>query len=176
MHGVRRELLHRQAEAMKLPVDEVWISFGAPNSEYEARMGERLEEYRRRKIARVAFGDIFLEDLRTYREQTLAKLGMQALFPIWKRDTHELADSFLACGFRSITCCIDTRKLDESFVGREIDRQFLDELPAGVDPCGENGEFHSYTCAGPMFADAISVSRGEMVRKDFFLFCDLLPN
>jgi uncharacterized protein (TIGR00290 family) len=176
MHGVRRELLHRQAEAMRLPVDEVWISFGASNSEYEAKMGEMLEEYRRRKISRVAFGDIFLEDLRVYREKNLARFGMQALFPIWKRDTRELIETFLAQGFRSITCCIDTRKLDDSFVGREIDRQFLDELPAGVDPCGENGEFHSYTCAGPMFADEISVSRGEIVRRDSFLFCDLLPD
>jgi diphthamide synthase (EF-2-diphthine--ammonia ligase) len=101
---------------------------------------------------------------------------MRAIFPIWKRDTRELIDTFLARGFRSITCCIDTRKLDDSFVGREIDRRFLDELPAGVDPCGENGEFHSYTCAGPLFDREIPVRRGEIVRKDSFLFCDLLPN
>jgi uncharacterized protein (TIGR00290 family) len=176
MHGVRRELLYRQAAAIGLPVDEVWISPGASNAEYETEMGRALEGYRQRNIRRVAFGDIFLEDLRTYREQNLAKLGMQALFPIWKRDTRELIDTFLARGFRSITCCIDTRKLDDSFVGREIDRQFLSDLPSGVDPCGENGEFHSYACGGPLFGEEIPVRRGEVVRKDSFLFCDLLPN
>jgi uncharacterized protein (TIGR00290 family) len=176
MHGVRRELLHRQAAAIGLPVDEVWISQGAANAEYEAEMGRALETYRQGNIRNVAFGDIFLEDLRVYREQNLAKIGMRALFPIWKRDTRELMDTFLARRFRSITCCIDTRKLDDSFVGREIDRQFLSELPAGVDPCGENGEFHSYVCAGPLFAEEIPVRRGEIVRKDSFLFCDLLPS
>jgi uncharacterized protein (TIGR00290 family) len=176
MHGVRRELLYRQASAIGLPVDEVWISQGASNAEYEAEMGRALEVYHQRKIETVAFGDIFLEDLRVYREQNLAKIGMRALFPIWKRETRELIDTFLSRGFRSITCCIDTKKLDDSFVGREIDRQFLTDLPAGVDPCGENGEFHSYACAGPLFAEDIPVSRGEFLRRDSFLFCDLLPN
>jgi uncharacterized protein (TIGR00290 family) len=176
MHGVRRELLLQQAAAIGLPIDEVWISQGASNAEYETEMGRMIEVYRRRKINRVAFGDIFLEDLRVYREQNLAKLGMQALFPIWKRDTRELIGTFLALGFRSITCCIDTRRLDDSFVGREIDRRFLSDLPAGIDPCGENGEFHSYTCAGPLFDREIPVRCGETVRRDSFLFCDLLPN
>ena len=176
MHGVRRELLLRQAAAIGLPLDEVWITQGASNAEYETEMGRMLESYRGRGVGTVAFGDIFLEDLRVYRERNLAKFGMRALFPIWKRDTRELVDTFLARGFRSITCCIDTRKLDESFVGREIDRRFLDDLPAGVDPCGENGEFHSYTCSGPLFDREISVRRGETVRRDSFLFCDLLPN
>jgi len=176
MHGVRRELLHRQAQAIGLPLDEVWIPQGASNAEYEAQMGEQLAIYGSAGINHVAFGDIFLEDLRLYREQNLAPLGLTALFPIWKRDTGELIDSFLMRGFRSITCCIDTRKLDDSFVGREIDRRFLSELPAGVDPCGENGEFHSYTCAGPLFDRDISVRTGETLRRDSFLFCDLLPN
>jgi len=176
MHGVRRELLDRQAEAIGLPLDEVWISQGASNAEYETQMGEQLEKYRSRDIRCIAFGDIFLEDLRTYREQNLARLEMQALFPIWKRDTRELIDTFLTRGFRSITCCIDTTKLDDSFVGREINRRFLTELPAGVDPCGENGEFHSYTFAGPLFDHEISVRVGETLRRDSFLFCDLLPN
>lgn len=176
MHGVRRELLLRQAQAIGLPVDEVWISQGASNAEYEAQMGVQLAKYKSAGISRVGFGDIFLEDLRVYREQNLARLGLSALFPIWKRDTGELIESFLVRGFRSITCCIDTRKLDDSFVGREIDRRFLSELPMGVDPCGENGEFHSYTCAGPLFNCEISVRIGETVRRDSFLFCDLLPN
>src|SRR5262249_16281975 len=128
-----------------------------------------------RGITTVAFGDIFLEDLRAYREKFLAKVGMQALFPIWKRDTRELLETFLANEFRSITCCIDTRKLPNSFVGREIARHFLDELTAEVDPCGENGEFHSFACAGPIFAREIPVRAGETVRRDSFLFCDLLP-
>jgi uncharacterized protein (TIGR00290 family) len=176
MHGVRRELLLRQATSIGLPLDEVWISPGASNAEYEARMREQLAMYRSRNITRVAYGDIFLEDLRIYREQNLARLEMQALFPIWKRDTRELIETFLTCGFRSITCCIDTKKLDDSFVGREIDRRFVSELPAGVDPCGENGEFHSYACGGPLFDQEISVRTGETVRRDSFLFCDLLPN
>ena len=175
MHGVRRELLHRQAAELGLPIDEVWISQGAGNAEYETQMAEMLAEYRQRGINAVAFGDIFLEDLRVYREQNLAKVGMQALFPIWKRDTRELLESFLAHEFRSITCCIDTRKLGDSFVGRQIDRQFLNELPPDVDPCGENGEFHSFACAGPVFAREIRIRTGETVRRDSFLFCDLLP-
>jgi uncharacterized protein (TIGR00290 family) len=176
MHGVRRELLLRQAAAVGLPVDEVWITQGASNAEYESEMGKMLESYRARGLNTVAFGDIFLEDLRMYRERNLAKLGMQAIFPIWKRNTRKLIDTFLSRGFRSITCCIDTGQLDDSFVGREIDQRFVDELPSGVDPCGENGEFHSYTCAGPLFDREIPVSRGEIVRKDSFLFCDLIPN
>jgi uncharacterized protein (TIGR00290 family) len=175
MHGVRRELLHRQAAAIGMTVDEVWISQVASNEEYETAMGSMLAEYRRRGIVKVAFGDIFLEDLRLYRETNLAQAGIQAVFPIWKRDTRELMESFLARGFRSITCCIDIRKLDDSFVGREIDRQFLNELPAGVDPCGENGEFHSYACAGPLFDKEIPVRAGERRRDGSFLFCDLLP-
>ena len=175
MHGVRRELLHQQAVELGLPVDEVWISQGAANAEYESRMDEMLAEYRRRGIHTVAFGDIFLEDLRTYRERNLSRVGMQCLFPIWKRDTRELLESFLANEFRSVTCSIDTRKLPDSFVGRQIDRNFLDELPSGVDPCGENGEFHSFACAGPVFAREIPVCIGETVRRDSFLFCDLLP-
>lgn len=176
MHGVRRELLLRQAESIGLPLDEVWISQGASNAEYEAQMAKQLTKYRVAGIARMAFGDIFLEDLRLYREQNLARLGLEALFPIWKRDTEELIETFLARGFRSITCCIDTRKLSDSFVGREIDRRFVSELPAGGDPCGENGEFHSYTCGGPLFDREIAVRTGETRRQDSFLFCDLLPN
>ncbi|MBI3862548.1 MAG: ATP-binding protein, partial [Planctomycetia bacterium] len=158
-----------------LPVDEVWISQGAANAEYESQMEMQLASYRERGIRTVAFGDIFLEDLRAYRERNLEKVGMQALFPIWKRDTRELLETFLAHEFRSITCCIDTRRLDDSFVGREIDRQFLADLPPDVDPCGENGEFHSFACGGPLFASAIDVRRGETRRRDSFLFCDLIP-
>jgi uncharacterized protein (TIGR00290 family) len=175
MHGVRRALLHRQAAALGLPVDEVWISAGAANSEYEAQMGAVLARYRERGIATVAFGDIFLEDLRTYREENLRRVGMQAIFPIWKRETRALADEFISLGFRSCTCCVDSRKLDESFLGRVIDESFLAALPPDVDPCGENGEFHSFTFAGPIFEQPIPVQSGETVCRDSFLFRDLLP-
>lgn len=175
MHGVRRELLHRQAAALRLPLDEVWITQGAGNDEYEARMNSTFAACRERGIRQVAFGDIFLEDLRAYRERHLAAVEMQAVFPIWQRDTRALYESYLADGFRAITCCIDTQKLDDGFVGRALDQQFLAELPPGVDPCGENGEFHSFTWAGPIFSEEIGVRIGELVRRDSFLYCDLLP-
>jgi uncharacterized protein (TIGR00290 family) len=174
MHGVRRELLERQGAALGMPVEEVWITQGASNAEYEAQMDAALARFRRDGVSMVAFGDIFLEDLRIYRERNLARLGMQALFPIWKRPTSELIAAFLGLGFRSTTCCIDTRKLDDSFVGREIDELFVRALPADVDPCGENGEFHSFTWSGPIFGEDIPIRFGETVRRDSFLFCDLL--
>jgi uncharacterized protein (TIGR00290 family) len=176
MHGVRRELLLRQASSLGLPLEEVWISQGAGNAEYEAQMETALQRFRSRGIRHVAFGDIFLEDLRAYREQNLAKLAMEAVFPIWKRDTRELVQEFLNSEFRATTCCIDTRRLDDSFVGRVMDQQFFRDLPADVDPCGENGEFHSLAWGGPIFNGEISVRAGERVRRDSFLFCDLLPN
>lgn len=176
MHGVRRDLLHRQGELIGLPVDEVWINPGASNAEYEEQMGRQLHSYVQRGIRHVAFGDIFLEDLRRYREQNLLQVGLQALFPIWRRDTRELVNTFLERGFRSITCCIDGRVLPDEFAGRVIDHQFVSELPAGADPCGENGEYHSFTFAGPLFRHEIAVQPGERVRRDSFLYCDLIPN
>lgn len=174
MHGVRRELLHRQGEQIGLPIDEVWIGPGASNAEYEERMGRQLRSYVQRGIGHVAFGDIFLEDLRQYRERNLAQIGLRAVFPIWQRDTRELVATFLEQGFRSITCCIDGRVLGDEFAGRVIDRQFISDLPGGVDPCGENGEFHSFTFAGPLFRREIAVRPGERVRKGDFLYCDLV--
>ena len=175
MHGVSRTLLHRQAELVGVPLDEVWISLGAGNAEYEASMEQMLTGYRTRGITTVAFGDIFLEDLRAYREENLKRVEMDAIFPIWKRETRELAREFIAAGFRSITCCVDSRHLDESFLGRVIDDNFLMALPEGVDPCGENGEYHSFAFAGPIFRQSLPVRTGEMVRRDSFMFCDLLP-
>ncbi|MGQ0636012.1 MAG: hypothetical protein ACT4QC_15485 [Planctomycetaceae bacterium] len=176
MHGVRRDLLHRQAASVGVPLVEVWISQGAANAEYEAQMEVALLEYRGRGVRQVAFGDIFLEDLRAYRERNLAKVAMEGVFPIWRRDTRELAKSFVRLGFRATTCCIDTRRLDDHFVGRTMDDAFFRDLPADVDPCGENGEFHSFAWAGPVFTTEIPVCTGELVRRDSFLFCDLLPN
>jgi len=175
MHGVRRALLERQAESLGLPLHAVLIPPQCINATYEERMKEALAKHFARGVRRVAFGDIFLEDLRAYRENNLAKIGMQALFPIWKRDTRELAREFVRQGFRAITVCVDPRVLDASFAGRELDAAFFAELPPGVDPCGENGEFHTFVFDGPVFKTPIAFHTGEKVVRDGFCFCDLLP-
>ena len=175
MHGVRRALLERQAESLGLPLHAVLIPSQCINAIYEERMKEALAKHFTRGIRRVAFGDIFLEDLRVYREKNLAQIGMQALFPIWKRDTRELAREFTRLGFRAITVCVDPRVLDASFAGRELDANFFAELPPGVDPCGENGEFHTFVFDGPVFKMPIAFHTGEKVVRDGFCFCDLLP-
>jgi uncharacterized protein (TIGR00290 family) len=175
MHGVRRALLERQAESIGLPLHPVLIPPQCINATYEARMKEALSHHFARGVRSVAFGDIFLEDLRVYREKNLAQAGMQALFPIWKRDTRELAREFVRLGFRAITVCIDPRVLDASFAGRELDASFFADLPPGVDPCGENGEFHTYVFDGPVFKAPIAFRVGEKVLRDGFCFCDLLP-
>jgi len=174
MHGVRNELLRRQAEAIGLPVEEVRIPPQCPNSVYEARMAETVSRFRERGVLHFAFGDIFLEDLRAYREQKLIRANMTALFPIWKVDTRELAERFVKEGFRAITACIDPRKLDRSFAGRELNASFFRDLPANVDPCGENGEFHTFVFDGPIFHKAIPVRTGEVLERDNFVFCDLV--
>ena len=175
MHGVRRVLLERQAESLGLPLHMVLIPPQCINATYEARMKEALGEHLAQGVQRVAFGDIFLEDLRVYREKNLAQLGMAALFPIWKRDTRELARDFLRLGFRAIAVCVDPRVLDPSFAGRVLDQSFFDDLPPGVDPCGENGEFHTFVFDGPVFHAPIHFLAGERVTRDGFCFCDLLP-
>jgi uncharacterized protein (TIGR00290 family) len=175
MHGVRRELLQRQAESIGLPLHEVVIPPQCVNLVYEARMEEALRRHYSQGVRQVAFGDIFLEDLRAYRENNLARVQMTALFPIWKRDTRELAAHFIASGFRAFAVCIDPAKLDPAFAGRELDASFFPDLPAGVDPCGENGEFHSFVFDGPIFQTRIPVRKGEVVHRDGFVFCDLLP-
>ena len=176
MHGVRRELLERQAEYIGLPLETVLIPPRCSNPVYEARMEEPLRMYLGQGVREVAFGDIFLEDLRAYREKTLASIGMTALFPIWKRDTRELARSFLADRFRAFTVCIDSRVLAPGFVGRELDECFFNDLPRHVDPCGENGEFHTFVFDGPIFSQPIPVRTGEIVTREGFVFCDLLPD
>jgi len=175
MHGVRRALLERQAESLGLPLHAVLIPPQCVNATYEARMKDALAQYFALGVRRVAFGDIFLEDLRTYREKNLGQVGMQALFPIWKRDTHELAREFVRLGFRAITVCVDPRLLDASFAGRELDASFFADLPPGADPCGENGEFHTFVFDGPVFQTPIAFRVGEKVLRDGFCFCDLLP-
>jgi len=176
MHGVRRELLHRQAASIGLPVEEVLIPANCSNALYEERMAEAMQRCRERGVYHVAFGDIFLEDLRAYRESRLLRAGMKALFPIWKVHTRELAARFLSDKFRAITVCVDPRKLDASFAGRELNAEFFRDLPENVDPCGENGEFHTFVFAGPIFSDPIPVKTGAIVERDSFLFCDLLPD
>jgi uncharacterized protein (TIGR00290 family) len=174
MHGVRRELLQRQAENVGLPLQEVRIPPQCVNPIYEARMEAAMKTAREQGIRRVAFGDIFLEDLRVYREKNLAKIGMEAIFPIWKRNTRELARSFVELGFRARAVCIDLRVLDRSFAGRVLDQQFFNDLPARADPCGENGEFHSFVYDGPIFRKPVKCKTGEVVERDSFVFCDLL--
>jgi uncharacterized protein (TIGR00290 family) len=174
MHGVRRELLRRQAQSIGLPLHEVRIPPQCVNPIYEARMEEALRMHFDQGVRRVAFGDIFLQDLRSYREKNLARIGMTALFPIWKRDTRELIRSFHANRFRAITVCVDPKVLDASFAGRELNDSFFCDLPPHADPCGENGEFHTFVFDGPIFHSPIHVRTGEIVSRDGFVFCDVL--
>lgn len=176
MHGVRRELLHRQAESIGLPLVEISIPPQCANPTYEARMAEAILRFRDRDVMHFGFGDIFLRDLRTYREQKLLQANMSAIFPLWEVDTSELVHRFVRDGFRAYTACIDPRKLDKSFAGRELTPQFFRDLPPGVDPCGENGEFHSFVFDGPIFRAPIAVRTGDVVERDSFIFCDLLPD
>jgi uncharacterized protein (TIGR00290 family) len=175
MHGVRRELLAQQAQSTGLPLHEVRIPPHCGNPLYEARMEEALRIYYDQGVRSVAFGDIFLEDLRAYRERNLARIGMTALFPIWKRDTRALVRHFHAHKFRSIAVCIDRKVLPRSFAGRELDAAFFRDLPPNADPCGENGEFHTFVFDGPIFRRAIRFRTGEVIERDAFVFCDLLP-
>ena len=175
MHGVRRGLLQRQAAMLGLPLREVFIPPECVNAQYEARMEDALRAHHAQGVRKVAFGDIFLEDLRAYREHNLARLGMTGLFPLWKRDTRELAGRFVAARFRAVAVCVDTRVLPREFAGRELDASFFHDLPEGVDPCGENGEFHTFVFAGPVFRTPIAVTPGETRDHPPFLFRDLLP-
>jgi uncharacterized protein (TIGR00290 family) len=175
MHGVRTELLQRQAESLGLPLHQVLISKDATNDEYEARMEEALSGYRENGIDTVAFGDLFLEEIKIYRDRFLARNGMAGLYPIWKRDTRQVIREFIADGFKTVIVCVDPKQLDASFAGRLIDEQLLSELPPGCDPCGENGEFHTFVFDGPIFCHPVRLRPGEIVFRDSFCFCDLLP-
>ncbi|HZX35349.1 MAG TPA: diphthine--ammonia ligase [Thermodesulfobacteriota bacterium] len=175
MHGVRETLLERQARSIGAPLEKVFISKNSSNEEYEAGMRTLLLKYKAEGAESVAFGDIFLEDLKKYREDNLAKIGMSGIFPIWKKDSKELAKGFVKKGFKAIITCVDTDKLDARFAGRLFDEGFLSELPATVDPCGENGEFHSFAFDGPIFKTPVEFKIGETVLRDSrFNYCDLL--
>jgi uncharacterized protein (TIGR00290 family) len=175
MHGVRRELLHRQAVSIDLPLHEVFIPPQCINPIYEARMEQALRLFYDQGVRKVAFGDVFLEDLRAYREKNLAGIGMTALFPIWKCNTRELIRYFHDHHFRAIAACVDSKVLDPSFAGRELNEFFFRDLPPNADPCGENGEFHTFVFDGPIFQSPIPVRTGDVVDHDGFIFCDLLP-
>jgi len=176
-HGVREELLERQAASIGLPLDRLYLPTqpddGCANERYEALMRETLQRYCDAGVMLVAHGDIFLEDLRAYRERNLARLGMRGVFPLWKRDTGELIRSFIDSGFKAYLSCVEGA-LGAAFAGRAIDHALLEDLPAGVDPCGENGEFHSFVYDGPIFREPIDVVVGEVVRRDTRFFADLL--
>ncbi len=176
MHGVRRSLLQRQAQSLGLRLREVVIPKQATNAQYEASMAAALADYRVAGIDICAFGDLFLEDIRAYRDRQLAAHNMRGLYPIWGRDTGRLIRDFLAQGFKTAVVCVDLRKLSPAFVGRVIDAAFLAELPDGVDPCGENGEFHTFVFDGPLFKAPVKFSFGEKVLRDGFWFSDLLPD
>ena len=174
MHGVREPLLQAQADAAGLPVVAVPIPWGCANEEYERAMGEAMERARAEGVTHVVFGDLFLEDVRRYREANLAKCGMTPVFPLWGSPTRKLAEEMIAGGLRAHLTCVDPRKLDTSFAGREWDAALLANMPASVDPCGENGEFHTFACAGPMFRTPIAVRHGDIVEREGFVFADLM--
>jgi uncharacterized protein (TIGR00290 family) len=174
IHGVRRELLAAQARALGLPLTVVEIAKGATNAEYESALGRELIAQREAGISGIAFGDLFLADVREYRERLLATLGVGGLFPLWLRDTARLAAEFVDQGFKALVVAVDSRALDRSFAGRAFDHDFINSLPHDVDPCGERGEFHTFVFDGPPFKHPISFERGE-VREDAGHFaCELL--
>jgi uncharacterized protein (TIGR00290 family) len=175
MHAVRRELARAQAAATAIPLVEVDIPAACPDRVYEARMEAALARPPLAGVEAIAFADLFLEDIRAYREERLESAGRRALFPVWGRDTAELAREFIEAGFEATLVCVDPERLDASFVGRRFDEALLAELPAGVDPCGENGEFHTFVHAGPIFDRPISIELGEKVLRGGFAFQDVLP-
>jgi uncharacterized protein (TIGR00290 family) len=174
MHGVRRELLARQVEALGIPIVEIVISPTCQSAAFDARLARALASPPLCSVRAVAFGDLFLADVRTYRETRLAAAGRRGLFPLWGRDTRELASEFIDAGFEARIVCVDPRALDCSFAGRRFDKELLDDLPASVDPCGERGEFHTFVHAGPIFRESIACETREIVHRGGFVFCDLV--
>ena len=199
MHGVRLELLERQAASIGLPLEKIFVSQRSSNEEYQQKMSASLSAHKQRGVTACAFGDIFLEDLKRWREENLARIGMRGIFPIWKEDSRKLLKEFFALGFGTVICCVNDAWLDETAVGRNLDEEFVRSLPANVDPCGENGEFHSFAFAGPIFKEPVKFKIGEKIYRPVevthpvssdstyvcptsgpmptrgFWFCDLLP-
>jgi len=174
MHGVRRELLVAQAGAAGLPLVAVDLPMPCSNEQYESRMAAAIARARTEGIECIAFGDMFLEDVRRYREDRLAGTGIEPLFPLWKRPTAGVAHEMLAAGVRAWVTCLDPRRVPASLAGRAWDASLLDDLPADADPCGENGEFHTFVSAGPMLARPIPVLSGDVVERDGFVFADFI--
>jgi uncharacterized protein (TIGR00290 family) len=175
MHAVRLDLLRAQAEAVGLPLVEVRIPSPCPNQAYESAMAAAMADARERGTSAVAFGDLFLEDVRRYREERMAGTGLRPLFPLWGRPTRELAEEMITLGQKAVLTCVDPRALRRDFAGRAFDRALLAELPEGVDACGENGEFHSFAWDGPAFRRPVPVRVGELVERDSFVFAELGP-
>lgn len=176
MHGVRRALLHAQAEALGMPLRELFLPTSCSNADYERLMGEVLADLRAEGLDTIAYGDLHLADIREYRDRLVAANRMHPLYPVWGRDTAAFVREFIAQGFKAVTVCVDLNALDESFAGRLIDEAFLADLPDGVDPCGENGEYHSFVFDGPPFARPVPFRIGERVTRGSLCFCDLEPN
>ena len=175
MHGVRRDLLLQQADALGYPLEEILIPQACTNEIYEQRMQDICKNARARGITAAAFGDLFLEEVRAYRVEHMSRIGMRCIFPVWTRPTSEFAKEFIDLGFRAVVVCVDTNAIGAEFAGREYDRDFVKALPASADPCGENGEFHSFVYDGPIFSRPVQVQRGEKVlRENRFCYCDLI--
>jgi uncharacterized protein (TIGR00290 family) len=168
-------LLQQQAQSLGLPLEKILIPKNTSTEEYESKMEITLTKFQQDGVSSVVFGDIFLEDIRKYREEKLSQIGMTGLFPLWNRGSADLAQAFIDLGFKAVVTCVDPKLLDKTFIGRLIDERFLAELPANVDPNGENGEFHSFVFEGPIFRERIPYTIGEVVLRDSFYFCDLLP-
>jgi len=174
MHAVRRSLLERQGEAAGIPLWTAPIPWPCSNHEYESRMREVCQRAVSAGVTAIAFGDLYLQDIRAYREKQLAGTGLEPIFPVWNLPTGALADEMVRSGLRAKVTCVDPRKLAPDFAGRDFDERFLADLPAGVDPCGENGEFHTFVYEGPMFRQPVPVEVGEIIERDGFVFADLI--
>jgi len=175
MHAVRRELVEAQAACVGLPLWPVELPWPCPNADYDSQLLAVCRRATQNGITAVAFGDLFLTDIRAYRERQMEGTGLVPLFPVWRIPTDELAQQLIAAGVRARITCVDRRKLDSSFAGREYDARFLRDLPAGIDPCGENGEFHTFVYDSPDFPGPIPIQNGQVIERDDFAFCDLVP-
>ncbi len=173
MHGSREALLERQAEAAGLPLAKIMLPWPCTNEVYEARLGEYLGRKRAEGVSCVVFGDLFLADVKKYRDAALAKAGLEGVYPLWKRETRRLAEEMIAAGQKAVLVCIDPKQVPAALAGREFDRSLLADLPASADPCGENGEFHTFVYDSPVFKAPIAVKRGEIVERSGFVYADL---
>ena len=173
MHGVRCSLLEQQAKAIGLPLEKIEIPPRCSNDLYEQKMEAAMLKHKAAGIRRMAFGDLFLEDIRAYRDKTFPPIGMEAIHPVWGINTTALARQFISDGFKTVLVCIDPKQIDSKFCGRDFDEKLLADLPASCDPCGENGEFHTFVYDGPIFRKPVEITKGEIVERDGFWFCDL---